>query len=79
MGTIDKWLMETTKPVWHELAEGDCNPDLIPFALCDACEIGFDKGFVAGFGITALAVGGGLIGAGVVAYFKKKQLEKQSE
>ena len=73
----DAWLMKVTEPIWNEAANADCNPDLIPLYLCDACEIGFNKGF--GFG--ALTVGvfgiGALIGSAVYRRFAKSKEEDQ--
>jgi len=62
MKTRDKRLMEWTKRVWTELADADCNPDIIPFSLCDAAEIGFSKGFSAGVAVTSIALTAALVG-----------------
>lgn len=77
MKTRDKYLFKATKPVWDELCtpECDCNPDIIPFALADACEIGFNKGFTAALVVAGVTGIGVLIGAKVTKHFidKKKK------
>lgn len=69
----DKRLFKWTESVWTDVAEGDCNPDIIPLALCDAAEIGFNKGFTAGL-YTMLAVCSGMFVGG---YFVTKSLMKK--
>lgn len=75
MKTRDKWLMKVTEPVWLDLCEADCNPDIIPFSLCDACEIGYNHGFLAGAAVVA-ATGAGLLVGGWIANRFKKRKEK---
>ncbi len=50
----DKWLLKVTEPVWNDLASADCNPDIIPLCLCDACELGFNRGFASGVAIATI-------------------------
>lgn len=75
MKTRDKWLMKVTEPVWLELCEADCNPDIMPFSLCDACEIGYNHGFAAGAAV-AVAIGAGFIVGGWIADKVMKRKEK---
>ena len=72
MRTRDKQLMKWTKEVWTELAVADCNPDIIPLSLCDACEIGFNKGFSAGLGAAFVFSIGAFIGGTVYSIWKNK-------
>jgi hypothetical protein len=58
----DTRLMKWTKSVWTELVDADCNPDIIPLSLCDACEMGFNKGFTAGITVTAITLTAALVG-----------------
>lgn len=69
----DKQLMKWTKEVWTELAVADCNPDIIPLSLCDACEIGFNKGFSAGLGMALVLSIGAFIGGTVYSICKNKK------
>lgn len=69
----DNYLFKVTKPVWDELCLADCNPDIIPFALADACEIGFNKGFTAALIVASLTGAGVFIGAKVTKHFIDKK------
>lgn len=70
----DKRLFTWIEPVWTEVADGDCNPDLIPCALCDAAEIGFNKGFTAGLYTMQAVVAGTAAGCLITeAVLKKKK------
>lgn len=75
MKSRDKYLFKVTKPVWDELCSVDCNPDIIPFALADACEIGFNKGFTAALIVAGVTSVGAFIGGTVAKHFidKKKK------
>lgn len=73
MGTRDKQLMKWTKGVWTELAVADCNPDIIPLSLCDACEIGFNKGFTAGLDVALVFSIGAFIGGTIYSIKKSKK------
>lgn len=77
MKTRDKNLMEWTKCVWTELADADCNPDIIPFALCDACEIGFNKGFTAGLTMTAVTLVAAVVGGTAWGLWELKKTDKK--
>ena len=69
----DNYLFKATKPVWDELCSVDCNPDVIPFALADACEIGFNKGFTAALIVAGVTGVGVFIGAKVTKHFIDKK------
>lgn len=71
MKTRDKWLMKVTEPVWLDLCEADCNPDIIPLCLCDAAEIGYNHGFAAGAAVVAATGACFLIGGWIANRFKK--------
>ena len=73
MGTRDKNLMEWTKPVWNELCEADCNPDIIPFSLCDACEIGWNTGFHQGLVAAGIIGVSAAIGIGIYKFVTRKK------
>lgn len=72
MKAKDKWLLKVTKPVWVDLCEADCNPDIIPLSLCDAAEIGFNKGFSAALTVVIVAGGSILAGGWIADKFSKK-------
>lgn len=77
MGKIsDKQLLEWTKPVWTELAIADCNPDIIPLSLCDACEIGFDKGFTGGITVTLAFCVSAAVGGSLYSLWKERKTKK---
>ena len=69
----DNYLFKATKPVWDELCSADCNPDIIPFALADACEIGFNKGFTAALVVAGVTGVGVFIGTKVTKHFIDKK------
>ena len=73
MRITDKQLMKWTKGVWTELAVADCNPDIIPLSLCDACEIGFNKGFSAAFGVALAFSISAFIGGTAYSIWKNKK------
>lgn len=74
----DNYLFKATKEVWDELCkpECDCNPDLIPLALADACEIGFNKGFTAALVMVGAAGIGVFAGVKITKHFTKKAENK---
>lgn len=72
MRITDKQLMKWTKGVWTELAVADCNPDIIPLSLCDACEIGFNKGISAGLGVALVFSISAFIGGTVYSIWKNE-------
>ena len=70
----DKRLFDWIRPVWTDVASGDCNPDIIPSALCDAAEIGFNRGFTAGLNTMLAVVAGTFAGCLITeAILKKKK------